>query len=296
MKFVPVKVSRFVATSALKGQHASPSLLFAAGVVGMVGTAVLASRATLKVEEVLDRHASNSSLIDEAIALGRVEYTELEIKKDKSIVYTRTIVDIAKLYAPAVGLGIASIAALTGSHRILTRRNVALTAAYAGLDKALIEYRDRVRESVGEELERDIYHGVQKREIVEETSKGVKVTEAKVKTKGSPYARVFDEYNPNFQNVPEYNGIFLRAQQQYANDRLRAKGYIFLSDIYVALGFEETAASRVVGWLWNGNGDQYVDFGLGDWPSAGDYIHGQEGGILLDFNVDGTIFDKLRKS
>ena len=52
----------------------------------------------------------------------------------------------------------------------------------------------------------------------------------------------------------------------------------------------------VVGWVL-GNGDNCIDFGI--WDSANekarDFVNGREGAILLDFNVDGVIYDLIDK-
>lgn len=286
MKFVPNAVTRTVATQVLKTQKHAPSILFVGGVAGVVVSTVLACKATLKLETVLEEAEYKAGLAKE---LKHSEYSEEDRKKDLLLIYVQTATEITKLYGPALIVGVASIAALTKSHQILSRRNVALTAAYAGMEKAFKEYRGRVVAEVGEERESDIYNSVETRDII--SDKG-KVEKLKVKTTGSPYAVMFDEYNKNWQTTPEYNAFFLRARQNIANDQLRSRGHLLLNEVLRGLGLPETSAGCVVGWVWN-NGDNYVDFGMGDWPSAGDYVHGTEGAILLDFNVDGVVYDLI---
>ena len=114
----------------------------------------------------------------------------------------------------------------------------------------------------------------------------------------SDYARFFDAASPCWQNDPEYNLMFLKAQQQYANDLLRAKGRLFLNDVYDMLGIEKTKAGQVVGWVYdreNPNGDNFVDFGIYDMSKerVRAFVNGYETNILLDFNVDGNIWDLM---
>ena len=114
----------------------------------------------------------------------------------------------------------------------------------------------------------------------------------------SDYARFFDAASPNWQNDPEYNLMFLRAQQQYANDLLRAKGRLFLNDVYEMLGLEKSKAGQIVGWVYdreNPNGDNFVDFGIYDMSKerVRAFVNGYETNILLDFNVDGNIWDLM---
>jgi hypothetical protein len=86
-------------------------------------------------------------------------------------------------------------------------------------------------------------------------------------------------------------------QQNFANDRLRAKGHLLLNDVYDSLGLPRTAAGCVVGWVKGGNGqttagDGYVDFGLFDpeTQEIRDFFRGDNGALWLDFNVDGEVY------
>lgn len=295
MKFVPNSVSRAVGKQILKGRKNSPTILFATGVVGMVGTTVLASRATLRLDEVLEQAQSDLS---KATDLVHPDYSEDDRKKDKAIIYVRSALGVVKLYAPAIVLGTLSIAALAGSHRILNRRNAALVSAYGTMAAAFEEYRKRVTEELGEERERELRYAVQEFEIAEDTPKGVKVVNVKRATsasEASPYARVFGEGNQNWREFdPNGNATFLKAQEQYANSLLHARGFIMLNEVYDMLGLEPTSAGAVVGWVRN-NGDNYVSFDIGEWPNTVDYINGTERGCLLDFNVDGVVYDLIDK-
>ncbi len=100
----------------------------------------------------------------------------------------------------------------------------------------------------------------------------------------SKYARVFDSSCKNWSKEREFNVMYLKAQQNYFNDILRHRGYVFLRDVYECLGFPITRISLFVGWYYdptNAFGDNYIDFD----------IHKKEDGISieLDFNVDGDI-------
>ena len=212
---------------------------------------------------------------------------------------------MAKLYAPAVLLGGASLGCLLASNDILRKRNAALSAAYMTVDKSIKEYRNRLTERFGEEVEKEIRYGIKAEQIettvVDEDGNETTVTET-IKTMDpnlySDYARFFDAASPYWQNDPEYNLMFLKAQQQYANDLLRAKGRLFLNDVYDMLGIEKTKAGQVVGWVYdreNPNGDNFVDFGIYDMSKerVRAFVNGYETNILLDFNVDGNIWNLM---
>lgn len=273
----------------------SPAILFGAGVVGVVASVVLASRATLKLEAVLDEVQSD---LEKARTLDHPEYSEEDRKKDIVLIYTKSALQIAKMYGPAVLVGIAAIGALTSSHVILTRRNTGLMAAYAALDRATKAYQKRVAAVVGEEKEAELRFDAIEGEVIEETEDGPKNTKVKIRTGpgSSPYAVIFDEFNKNWQQSPEYNRFFLQAQQNYANDLLKSRGHVFLNEVYEMLGFPHTKAGAVVGWVLDGgDSDNYISFGVfkGDEWMGKMFVNGHEPSVWLDFNVDGVMYDKL---
>jgi len=290
MNAVTSKVGRQV----LHVRKHSPVLLFGAGVVGVVGAAVLASRATLKLEDILMDAEEDLEKVRQAELVG---YDEEMRQRDKVIIYARAGLRIAGVYAPAVGIGVLSILALTGSHIILTKRNAAMAAAYAVLDKGFREYRARVEEAYGSDRERELRYGLTDREVFDdETGKVTNVKDLMLKS--SVYARLFDETNQNWNKAHHYNQMFLSSQQQYCNDKLRAQGHLFLNEVYDLLGMDRSKEGAVVGWIWNdcdGSENNYVDFGIfvGNREMGMRFARGHEHSIWLDFNVDGIIYDKI---
>lgn len=296
MKFIPTAVTLKVARTALVLQKNSPNILFGVGVAGVVATAVLASKATLEVDGVLTAHEKDIEKIKKAATLQPEKYDEDAVQRDKIVLYARTTTQLVKLYGPTVISGIITIACLTKSHNILSERNAGLAAAYAIIDKGFKEYRKRVEKEFGTEKDLELLHTSEEREYIEETKQGHKVVVQKVASRNgmpSVYAKFFDEVNPSWQRNPDYNYVFIRSRQQYANDMLKSRGHLFLNEVYDMLGIERTSAGAVVGWVL-GNGDDYVDFGLyDDRPGARDFVNGLEPSILLDFNVDGVVYDKI---
>lgn len=292
------KLTSKVGRQILIGQKHSPKILFVAGIVGVTATVVLACRATLKVEEVLEEAQSDIEKINSAIELHSDQYTEADQKRDVAIVYIQSGLKIVKLYAPALTIGVAAVGCLVGSHAILNKRNVALTAAYAGLDRAFKEYRQRVIAEYGEDEERNLRY-TELRESVEINSDGVEVKTLEHvfnPLKATPYSRFFDETSTSWCKEPEYNKVFLIAQQNYANDLLRSRGHLFLNEVYDMIGVERSKAGAVVGWVIRKNGgDNYVSFRMFDGADLvkRDFVNGNERSILLDFNVDGVILDLI---
>lgn len=273
----------------------SPTILFVAGTVGIVATVIVASRATLKLDEILTEAEKTRGQIEET---QHPRYTEDDRAKDLIKLKLNTMVEITKLYAPSVILGAASIAALTGSHVVLNRRHAGVIAAYAALDKGFREYRARVVGELGEDKDREFRYGYEEREIVEEGKNGPVVKYHKrVGINGaSIYAKFFDEGSENWDKRAGYNLMFLRATQAQMNNRLHSHGYVFLNEVYEALGLKRTPQGQMVGWVLDGgNSDNYIDFGCFDGTNQQfrDYVNGWNSAILLDFNVDGPIFNQI---
>lgn len=272
----------------------SPAIMFGAGMVGFVATTVLSSRATLKLTDVLEQAEKDRGQADEALALGKDEYTEKDRTQDLRKIKIRAAVQVAKLYAPSVAVGLGSLALLAGSHVTLTRRNVAVTAAYATLERAYHEYRARVREQIGDEREKDLYYGLVEKDFVRETDDGPVLEVGKgVGPNGirSEYAIKFDKENPNWRPSNDMNEMFLENVQSWATNRLRSRGYLFLNDVHKELGVELTEEGQAVGWFLNNGGDDVVSFTRNE--SGYLYITGQESAVWLDPNVDGLISNKL---
>ena len=285
----------------------SPEILAGVGVVGVVASTVMACKATMKLNDILEESKETRDKIKEVESNPRyeAEYSHEDAKKDLTINYTQTAMKIAKLYAPAVILGSASLGCLLASNDILRKRNAALSAAYMTVDKSFKEYRQRVVDRFGEEVEKEIRYNIKAEEVtstvVTEDGSETTVTET-VKTMDpnlySDYAKFFDEASPYWQKDPEYNLMFLKSQQQYATDLLRARGRLFLNEVYDMLGIEKTKAGQIVGWVYNPEnpiGDNFVDFGIFDMSKerVRAFVNGYEPNILLDFNVDGNIWDLM---
>lgn len=289
------------------GKKNSPQIMVGAGVVGMVGTVVLASKATLKVEDIVDESKRKLDMIKQ-VTENPEDYGEYHVedeKRDKAVIYTQTVLSLAKVYAPAIVLGTISVAAILGGHRILHRRNVALGAAYKVVDKSFRKYRNNVIDELGKEKDEWFQHGIKAEKVnITETDENGKAKVVKKEKKVvnsndvSMYARFFDEGNPNWRKTPEYNLVFLKSQQSYANDLLLSRGHLFLNEVYDMLGMDRTQAGQVVGWVvgeGDDAGDNYVDFGIYDnlAGNGSDFVNGWEPTTLLDFNVDGVVYDLI---
>ena len=291
----------------LKIKKHSPEILLVTGTVGVVASTVMACKATLKVEEIVDEAKEKIDTIHQVSADPAMaeKYSEDDGKKDLAIVYTQTAAKFIKLYGPSVTIGVASLACMIGSNRILNKRNAALAAAYAAVDKSFKEYRGRVIERFGKQMDRELRYNIKAQEIEETTvdANGKETVTKKTVDVMDPnsysqYAIVFDDSNEGWDPDPERSKYFLIQQQNWANERLKSRGHLFLNEVYDMLGAKRTKAGAQVGWVYdekNCEGDNFVDFGIFDTnsPKARDFVNGIEKVIVLDFNVDGYILDMI---
>lgn len=304
------KASRSLHKVGFKFKKHSPEILVVVGVAGIVASTVMACKATTKVSSIVEETKETIDTIHDALenekqtAEGEV-YTQEDANKDLTIVYTQTGWKLVKLYGPSVAIGIASIACMIGSNRILRKRNVALAAAFATVDKSFKEYRGRLIERFGEDLDRELRFNIKAKEIEEtvidedgnETvvTKTVEVVDPNAY---SMYSVVFCEGNTGWTKNPELNKVFLIQQQNHANDKLRLNHIVTLNEVYDMLGVPRTAYGQIAGWVWTEDGsagNNYIDFGIFDTnnPKACDFVNGHERSIILDFNCIGNVLDYM---
>lgn len=295
-------VNGVASKTVMKLKKHSPEILVVAGIAGTVVSAVLACKATTKVAEILDETKGTLDTIHEGMETGAIngqEYTTEDGKKDTVVVYAQTGMKLAKLYAPAIILGTLSITSILASNNILRKRNVALGAAYAAIDKSFKEYRGRVIERFGEQVDTELKYGIKAKKFEEievdpETGKEKKVKKTVMVADPnlqSDYAVYFDSKSRNYETNPDYNRMFLKAQQAFANDKLQTRGHLFLNEVLDDLDLPRTSAGQIVGWTKDGP-DGYVNFRIVEVErETEDGRH--EPALLLDFNVEGNIWEKM---
>lgn len=301
---LPEGFTRGLGRALLKTKAESPHIFFVGGAIAVVGAAILACKATLKLDETLDEIQKDLQIIKEAkeqtFSDGEPFLSDGEHAKHLMHTYAKASVKLGKLYGPSIIVGGAGMAALAGSHIQLTRRNSALVATLGLVSRAFEDYRERVADEIGEEQEGNIFRGVRKSPD-EEGSLEVIPPKNAIEARGreipghhSIFARCFDETNPNWVKNAEHNMYFVRCQQRAANDKLKEKGHLFLNEVYDSLGMEHTTQGAIYGWLWNSpiNGDNFVNFHIFEVGNER-FVNLHERSVWLDFNVDGVIYDLI---
>lgn len=305
------KVTRSLHKVGFKFKKHSPEILVVTGVIGVVTSTVMACKATTKVNDIVTESKETINKIHDCVGKGLhtsdgEEYTQEVANKDLAIVYTQTAWKFVKLYGPSVLIGAASIGCMIGSNRILRKRNVALAAALTTVEKSFKDYRGRVIDRFGKDLDRELRFGIKAKEIKEKVidENGNETTVTKTvevvdpNTAHSLYSIVFCEGNTGWTKNAELNKVFLIQQQNWANDKLRLRGYLTLNEVYEMVGAPTTAYGQIAGWVYTEDssvGDNFVDFGIFDVTNekACDFVNGRERSIILDFNCIGNILEYI---
>ena len=302
------KMTRSLGKVKLKTMKYSPEILLVSGIVLGVTGAVMACKASTKLNDIMESHKDDIAAVNDAEEHPDnlpEEYTPADAKKDRMIIRAQTMVKLIKLYGPALAMGTLSVMSILASHNIIRKRNLGLAAAYASVDKAFKDYRKRVVDKFGKDLDQELRFDTHA-EVVKEKVKDEDGKEKTVKStynvydpdRFSGYARVYAEGCNGWTKDPSHNMWVLKSIQSQLNDQLKRDGFLFLNDAYEALGFQRTAEGQVVGWLYcddNTVGDNFVDFGIFDdmYKAKENFINGYERNIILDFNVDGPIVNMM---
>lgn len=270
---------------------------------------VNACKATLKADDILSEAKETIHGLHQ-IKNGEIEtekdFTEDELNKATLVTYAQTGYKLAQLYLPAVALTALGVSCIIGSHSILTERNVSLAAAYAAAQQSLKQYRKNVVDRYGEEVDKELRYGTHK-ETITETITDENGKKKKVKkdinvvndpNDYSQYARFFDESSRYWHKDSAANLAFLNLVRSQMQHRLEERKFLFLNEVYEALDIPPTKMGQVVGWVYDAvesNSGGYVDFGVYNAhnTAARDFVNGYERSILLDFNIDGMVYDLM---
>lgn len=285
----------------------SPEILLVVGVVGTVASTVMACKATTKVKDILEETKEQVDQVHEVLESDEIseeEYSVEDSKKDLAIIYAQTGLKFVKLYGPSLAVGALSLISILTSHKMLRARNLALATAYTAATKAFKDYRGRVVDRFGKELDRELRYNIKAKEIEEVVvnEDGTETTVTTTVNVADPnafsiYSIAFCEGNNGWTKDPELNKVFLLQTQNYANDKLKSRGWMTLNEVYDMLGAPRTKNGGLAGWVYTDDssaGDNFVDFGIFDIynnPKAGDFLNGRERSIILDFNCIGNVLD-----
>lgn len=300
-----------------KVKFRSPELLIGAGVVGLVGAAVVAVRRGVRWHS-----AAKAEIVHDLETIKKAEGSPQYTREDKVQDYARVIGkgvwSFTQIYGPSVAAGVASVVSILAGTGVLKGRLAAMTSAAATAQAALERYRSRVREKLGEDADYEFAYEVSAKKAKIKHEDGTKeslVTYHLVPSSGewmaaSPYSRLWDENAMEWCANRDIQFLTLRSLENHFNQELNARGVVFLNDVYKALGLPMSKDAALVGWIKDYEkpkmaklaaelrrvpGDGVISFGVfeNESPSARAYLAGDDNRVVLDFNVDGVIYDLI---
>ena len=286
-------LSRGIGTATLIAKAHGPLILTVGGVAAMGTGAVMAATKAVNHKETFK---DINVLLENQRSQKQYYQESSSYAKDLLGLYARKAQLAAKVYGPSIAtIAVGGSMILTG-HGLLAARNTALVAAYKGVESAYRNYRDHVKLTFGEDAEEKMY----KKEFTytvdpedgDETKHAEILHKVAVPSQFSPYARCFDQTNPNWEPSAEMNKYWVMCVQEQLQHRLNTKGYVFLNEVYRRLGMEESKAGNVVGWHLASKGDHYIDLGLFQNQSL-PFMNGEEHSVWIDPNVNGPILDLM---
>lgn len=274
-----------------KLQKKAPQILVGSGIALGIGGAIGIGIQSTKLEAVIDEI---TVLVNEKKARATAQPSK-ENERELRKAYIYGAWRVTKLYGiPALLLAGSGTCTLVGFH-IISSRLATLNGVYMATQAAFESYRQRVSKAIGEDKEQKIFYGLEKQQIetVDENGKKTKstITTSTVDPKDiTPFARYFGESNRFWKKDVEYNKAWLGLQENLCNQMLRARGRLFLNEVYDMLGLPHTKAGQRFGWVYSrdANNPKYVSFGISDVIDPD-----PKKGILLMFNVQGDILNSL---
>ena len=286
----------------------SAEILLIGGTIGVVAGTVMACKATLKAETIMENYKMKKCEIEMCLADPEIDekiYNETAAKEDLKNLTIQTAVKMIKCYAPAVILETFSIGTIFASNHIMQQRNAALAASCAAVEAAYKKYREKVVEKYGKEVDDEFYYGTktETKKITTtdpETGEKTKTTESKTYLQEeygcSPYAVLFDSSAIEFYQDDATNMFMLKNREKEATVRLRANGMLTLNDVYEMIGVKPTDIGLTHGWIFekdNPDGDNEVKFDLRHVYVKDPYSEREERAILIDFNCDGFVYGRV---
>ena len=304
------------------GKKYAPEILTYGGVAVMVGGTVFACKQTPKavaivedtkkqlavIKETEEEAAKNNRQVDRNGTM--ISYSEQDYKKDITIVHVNNVKALAKTYAVPGLMLLGGTAMVLGGHGILRKRNAVAIATLSSVIEGFNKYRGNVIKELGETADKHFRFGKGLPSVIETVDAETgEVTQEMNSPDG--FAN-FPEDDPRFflfskETAPDlYKGNLLmdlatlKTAQNQSTDELHICGNLPVNRIRQICGVKPIDEGLDNGYVVDGEGDGYVDFGIFDRvtgePKAWVYDCVKEGqGIPVELNIDGNIKGLLKR-
>ena len=298
--------------AAIKVSKHSPEILIGTGIVSMTAGTVVACKQTTKAGAIIEDHKERMKPIIEARALADKKeaiYSEQDQRKDTVIVFSQTGVKFAKLYSVPIALEVLGIVCILSGTHILNRRYVGMAASYAGLQKSYSDYRKRIVDEYGADVDFRAANGVSSArhdyvEVDPETGEQKEIEkdyDSVIDPEHiSMYSVLFDEmYSGLWTPNPVSNMAQIKAVEEFWNQRFENRKFVYyhevLRDLAIWDRLPDEKQQQLVGkgWVW-GCGDNHISLGIFDvnkpiTDAKKEFIMGYEPSVLIEPNLDGDV-------
>lgn len=219
-----------------------------AGIASLVGCVIVSSKATLKINDILDEGKADLEKVNtglEMVKEGKVspeEYTEKDAATDRFIAYRKMVIKMIKNYLPAVVFGVVGIGLLLKSHAVMESRVKELASEVAAISSSFMNYRQNVVNELGEDADRRFLIGQKNEETKENNSS--------FETANNPTSFVYEidiASGLYDKNVDIYNGNLIAAERD-VNDKLNNEGTLTVAEIIKVLGKRRKPTQAEMHW------------------------------------------------
>lgn len=210
----------------------SPSILTGLGISLGVASTVLAVTATPK-------------------AVRLLEEKKKEEKKEKLTVI-ETVKTAGACYIPSVLTAVGSIYCIVSANARFSKRNAILATAYALSERDLREYRDKVKETVGEKKEKEIRGKIAKDHILNNPAEPNHIF-----TPEGGKTLCYDNWTGRYFMSDMES---LRRCENELNSRILKEQFVSLNELYDLLHLEGIKMGEDFGWNYDGLHDELIHF------------------------------------
>ena len=206
----------------------SPAILTGVAVAGVIGTAVLAVKATPRAyQALLEAGAAKSDKSQTTPFIDNLTVTE-KIKYGY------------KPYIPAITLGAFTITCIIASNRVSSKRAAVLASAYSIAESSLKEYKGKVSEVIGER-KADTILG----EVAQDKLNKQPISESNVIITGKGESLAYESLSGRYFKCDIED---VRRVQNDINQQLLQDMWVSLNEVYDRLGLEHTLMGDDLGW------------------------------------------------
>lgn len=207
-------------------KHNSSTILTVIGAVGVIATAVAAVKATPKALRVLE---------------------EAKEEKGEELTKTEVVLNVGPAYIPALLIGTSTIACIFGANVLNKRQQATIASAYAFVDRSYKDYRNKVKELLGEETDNRIRDAIMQDKLdCDENKAGYAPGLRELDVNSGEKVLFYEEHLGKYFEASIER---VKNAEYHLNRNFALRGFASLNEFYAFLGLEDrTEYGDEFGW------------------------------------------------